>query len=89
MLRCRFYVNGRDYRPVKWPAKHPYWCTGHALSFLSEGHQSRAVVVSYADDEDYIMEFWPDAEEIDFEIVDDYIFTSRFPKPDWWNNLND
>lgn len=84
MLRCRFYVNGSDYRPVKWPVKHPYWCTGHAF-FCTEQGNSKAVVVSYADNEDYIMEYWPDAENIDYEIVDEYIFTERFPKPEWWS----
>lgn len=32
MLRARFYVSKKkchgDYRPVKWPIKYPYWCTG-------------------------------------------------------------
>ncbi len=84
MIRCRFYVAGRDYRPVKWPVKHPYWCTGHSLSCLDDGGY-KAVVVSYADNEEYILEFWPDAEDINSENVNDYNFTSRFPKPKWWD----
>jgi len=34
MLRCRFYVNQEevenDYRPVSWPIKYPYWCSGES-----------------------------------------------------------
>ena len=34
MIRARFYINkkdcGNDYRPVKWPIKYPYWCTGES-----------------------------------------------------------
>jgi hypothetical protein len=76
MIRVRFHANEADYRPVNWPVKHPYWCTGYG-----EGY---SIVVSYADDIDYIMHNWPEASEIDIMEEDaEYVFTSRFPKPDW------
>lgn len=28
MIRARFRVAVDDYRPIKWPLPHPYWCTG-------------------------------------------------------------
>lgn len=32
MLRIRFTVDINevegDYRPIKWPIKYPYWCSG-------------------------------------------------------------
>lgn len=35
MIRARFYIKksdcGNDYRPVKWPIKYPYWCSGGLL----------------------------------------------------------
>lgn len=31
-----------------------------------------------------VLEFWPDAEDVNSEEVDAYSFTSRFPKPDWF-----
>lgn len=34
MIRAKFYIKfkdcGNDYRPVKWPIKYPYWCTGES-----------------------------------------------------------
>lgn len=77
MIRARFKVNGADYRPVKFPPPHPYWCTGYA------GDGSYAIVVAYADNEDQVREYWPEAAEIDAEPAERYIFTDRFPKPDW------
>ena len=78
MIRCRFRANEDDYRPVNWPVKHPYWCTGYG-----EGY---SIVVAYADDEAEILENWPEAEGIDIEERDTYTFTGRFPKPEWFNN---
>ena len=76
MLRVRFNANLDDYRPVNWPVKHPYWCTGYS--------PTHAIVISYADDETYIKKNWPEASELDSVEVTDYIFTDRFPKPDWF-----
>ena len=76
MLRVRFKANLDDSRPINWPVKHPFWETG----FTDE----HAIVVSYADDESYILKNWPEAEELDVEEVDGYLFTDRFPKPEWF-----
>lgn len=81
MLRVRFKANLEDYRPVKWPVKHPYWCSGEGGGF--------SVVISYADDEAYIYENWPEARDLTIEEFDDYVFTSRFPKPDWFDVKKD
>lgn len=77
MIRARFVVAHEDYRPVNWPIKHPYWCTGYNSS-------SDPIVVAYADDEDEIRRNWPEAQEIDATPVDGYTFTDRFPKPEWF-----
>ena len=79
MLRVRFHAD--DYRPVKWPVKHPYWCTGYGDDY--------AIVVAYADNEEEILENWPEAQNLDSEEVDEYLFTSRFPKPDWFSEPKD
>lgn len=78
MIRARFKANYPDYRPVNWPVKHPYWCTGYA------GDESYSIVVAYADDIEEIKRNWPEADAIDAEERDGYTFTSRFPKPDWF-----
>ena len=76
MLRVRFEVDEEDYRPVKWPIKHPYWCSGY-----SDTHN---ILVAYVDDLDQLLELWPDAENVDIMEEDtEYSFTDRFPKPDW------
>lgn len=78
MIRARFRVNPDDYRPVKFPPPHPYWCTGQA------GDGSYAILVAYADNEDQLREFWPDAHDIEAQERHSYAFTDRFPKPDWF-----
>lgn len=76
MIRVRFKTKEQDYRPINWPVKHPYWCSGSGDDFN--------VVISYADDEDYIMKNWPEAYDLDSEERDGYTFTDRFAKPDWF-----
>jgi hypothetical protein len=75
LLRVRFRSNSTDARPINWPVKHPYWITGYGDGYT--------IIVSYADDEKYILENWPEATNLDSVEVDGYKFTSRFPKPDW------
>ena len=75
MIRVRFLANLADFRPVVWPVKHPYWCTGYA--------SNHSVVVAYADDIAQVLKQWPEAREIEAEEVQEYQFTSRFPKPSW------
>ena len=78
MLRIRFKANADDFRPINWPVKHPYWCTGYA------GDDSHSIVVSYADDIEYIMKNWPEARNLQIQEVEHYTFTDRFPKPKWF-----
>ena len=79
MIRARFFVNSDDYRPVIWPVKHPYWCTGY-----TDDDGNKAVLVAYADDENEIRKNWPDAANIESDPADEYTFTDRFPKPEWF-----
>lgn len=76
MLRARFNANENDPRPVNWPVKHPYWHTGYGDGY--------STVVAYADDEAEILRNWPEATEIESEPADEYKFTARFKKPDWF-----
>lgn len=79
MIRARFRANPEDYRPIEWPVKHPYWCTGYG-----EGY---SIVVAYADDEAEIKRLWPEATNIDAEQVNEYTFTDRFPRPSWFGGF--
>ena len=77
MMRVRFQANEDDPRPINFPVKHPYWITGYGPDY--------AIIVSYADDLNYIRKNWPEANNLDIlEEEAEYIFTSRFPKPDWF-----
>lgn len=81
MLRVRFYIDidecGGDYRPVKWPIKYPYWCSGETFSEF--------ILIAYVDSVKELKELWPEAEKIDAEPCDSIAFTSRFLKPEWYN----
>ena len=76
MIRARFHANLEDFRPINWPIKHPYWCSGYGNDY--------SVVVAYADDEAEILKNWPEATQIDSEEVTEYHFSDRFPKPKWF-----
>ena len=81
MIRARFYLRfkdcGNDYRPIKWPIKYPYWCTGKSSDCF--------ILVAYAESVKQITELWPEACFIEPKEVDKIEFTSRFPKPEWYN----
>ena len=76
MLRARFKGNLEDYRPIHWPVKHPFWCSGF--------DDTHSTIISYADDEQYIYDNWPEAEDLEVTEVDGYTFTDRFKKPEWF-----
>jgi hypothetical protein len=80
MIRVRFKTDAEDYRPVTWPLLHPYWCTGHGDGY--------AIIVAYADNSEQILELWPEAFDLDVTQVEGYVFTDRFPKPDWFKPEN-
>jgi 3-hydroxy-3-methylglutaryl CoA synthase len=76
LLRVRFKANFDDYRPINWPVKYPYWCSGYGEDF--------SIVITYADSVDYVMENWPEASDLQIDDVDKITFSDRFPKPDWY-----
>lgn len=78
MIRARFQVAADDYRPVNWPVKHPYWCSGSGGDYW--------IVISYADNVEEILQNWPEATEIETEEAKDYTFTDRFPRPTWFRD---
>jgi len=77
VIRARFKTSSEDYRPVNWPIKHPYWCSGITAGYF--------IIIAYADNEHEIYKNWPEAEDVKFDEVIDYMFTDRFPKPEWFN----
>jgi hypothetical protein len=78
MRRFRFYVPGRDGRPMAFPPIGPFWISGE-----SDTHQ---IVIAYSPSLEVLTDanHWPDAENIDDQGETEIKFSERFPKPDWW-----
>lgn len=89
MVRVRFRINNLevdgDYRPIKWPIKYPYWCTGESIPHAADCDDFYYTIVAYLDNEKDIYDLWPEAYHIERQDADKIIFTDRFPKPDWYN----
>lgn len=81
MLKVRFQQPTEDYRPVLWPIPHPYWRTGSGDDYY--------IIVAYVDSVEQLKAQWPEAEELDIfeEEADHYVFTARFSKPDWLDDI--
>lgn len=65
-----------DPRPVKWPPPGPYWVTGQGARHAS--------MVAYLPPDVPLTDYWPEAENDMVQERDGVLFTSRFPRPDWW-----
>jgi len=85
MFWCRFYLNIKevkeDYRPVIWPIKYPYWCSGES--------DKDFIMVAYVESLDDLYKQWPEAKKVDYESVKKVTFTDRFPKPDWYEEIKE
>jgi len=77
--RYRFYANLNDYRPVKWPALGPYWCSGES--------DTHSVVIAYLPADVDLKEFWPEAIDVEFTDEMELHYSDRFPKPGWWHEI--
>ena len=79
-LRVRFKSKAKDYRPIYEPPalpEGPWWCSGY-------DSDDNAILVAYVKSEETLFKQWPEA-EIDFhDTVDEIKFSSRFSKPDRW-----
>lgn len=85
MLRARFCVNikevNKDYRPIKWPIKYPYWCSGE--------NDEDFILIAFVENLDELYELWPEAKNIEYDECDEVYETGRFKYPDWYvNQLN-
>lgn len=79
-VRVRFQANPDDYRPITFPPPGPFWCSGYGDDY--------SIVIAYLPKENWetrLKEFWPEADEISSVQEKNVIeFSSRFPKPEWW-----
>lgn len=77
--RHRFKTDPHDYRPVNFPPPGPYWCTGYSCN------PEHSVVVAYLPKGEPLADWWPDACAVETEEVEEIQFTSRFPRPSWYD----
>lgn len=90
MIRAVFKVLSSDPRPVSWPIPHPYWHTGTWYDdYPDKDRGSGACIVAYADDVQQLKTLWPDLFALESDDVQDYVFTERFPRPDWFTDKSE
>ena len=77
--RHRFKTREEDYRPVIFPPPGPWWCSGCGGC----DEDSYSTTIATFPKGTNLLEYWPEAEDIETEIIDEITYTSRFPKPDW------
>ena len=82
MIRVRFEQPTEDYRPITFPPPHPYWCSGYSLD---NEMNTTPILIAFLNNEEELYQYWPEAENPEFEEVDEVTFSDRFPKPDWYN----
>ena len=87
MLWCRFNDPftecDNDYRPVIWPIKYPYWCSGET--------ENSFTIIAYVENLDELYKQWPelknlseDITNLETEEVEEVEFYGRFQKPSWY-----
>lgn len=87
--RYRFCTHAvDDYRPLLFNPKYPWWCSGYGelspLPDVDPEYLEYAVIVAYLPEDIDLYEYWDDAFDITFDIMDEIVFTTRFPKPDYF-----
>ena len=76
--RYRFKTKAHpDYRPLIFNPKYPWWCSGF------DDNDNHTIIAYLPEDED-LFKYWDDAYEIDYTTSDEIEFTSRFPKPSYF-----
>ena len=75
--RHRFHANEDDYRPVIWPPLGPYWCSGYGDDY--------SIVIAYLPKGQNLLDYWPEADNVDTEDRNEITFSDRFPCPKWWD----
>lgn len=81
LMRIRFHSDHSDSRPITWPMKHPYWCSGSYTYQDKNGNDGDGcIIVAYLESKDEVLKGWPEARNIEVfeEDLDFYTFTARF-----------
>ena len=76
-VRYRFVTDAEDYRPIILNPAYPWWCSG--FNILEE-----AIIIVFLPKTENLKDYWPEAENITEQEVNEIVFTDRFSKPDWF-----
>ena len=77
-IKCRFKTYSKDYKPLIYNPKYPYWCTGHGEDY--------SIFIAYLPIGASLFQYWDDAFDIEAIITESIEFTDRFPRPNWFIN---
>ena len=77
--RYRFYTKAvDDYRPLIFNPAYPWWCSGIT------GDGQYAIIVAYLPSNEPLERYWDDAPEVEYTEEEAITFSSRFPKPGYY-----
>lgn len=80
-VRHRFYTRSvDDPRPLVFNPRYPWWESGYGQDF--------AVIVAYLPEDENLYKYWDDAFNIESTEQQQIVFTNRFPRPDYFLELN-
>jgi len=80
--RYRFKTRAvADYRPLIFNPAYPWWCSGEA------GDGAHVIIVAYLPAEANLLDYWDDAFEVEFTEAEAIQFSSRFPKPEYFQKV--
>lgn len=69
-----------DYRPLVFNPKYPWWCSGYG----ENDDRECAVIIAYLPEDEDLLKYWDDAFDVEFTEEQEIVFTSRFPKPNYF-----
>lgn len=78
--RYRFKTRAKDFRPIIFNPKYPWWNSGSGID--AKGNFS--MIVAYLPFNEDLHEYWDDAEDVDFSEENEIKFTQRFDKPSYY-----
>lgn len=79
--RYRFKTESvEDYRPLIFNPKYPWWCSGEAVD------GSYATIVAYLPENEDLLKYWDDADDVEYTEEKEIEFSGRFPKPDYFKD---
>lgn len=79
--RYRFITKAiDDYRPLVFNPAYPWWCTGYGDCYVT--------IVAWLPSTEDLLKYWDDADDVDYTEHNEIVFNDRFPKPEYYKELD-